>query len=196
MQQTQFINGVLWGELTTSVTIRRRLDRTRRSGVVRGPAAPAQRADRRRPHRSAGLRGQPRSVRHLPGVAARRGRATPRWCSRSPVPTSSPALPTPCCPPPARRTAGSRSPGRAPVRMTRRQPGGATTRSPCPTRSGRGVAGDGVHPAAVQPDQHACPELGHPGDGGRSVLTSSGQVPASSATTGANASTDWAGTVR
>ena len=73
MQQTQFINGELWGELDDRGDHPRRLDRTRGRGLVRGPAARCATADRSAPPRSRpGLRGRRGQLRHLPGAPGRR----------------------------------------------------------------------------------------------------------------------------
>ena len=75
MQQTQFINGQIWGELTTAVTIPG--DSAPRAGAAWFAVRPSlsNGTDQRRRDRPAGLRREEGQLRHLPGAAGRLGRA-------------------------------------------------------------------------------------------------------------------------
>ena len=73
MQQTQFVGGTVWGELTTAVQRRRQLG-TRRRRLVPGEADARQRRDRWCVDRPPGLHRSRWQVRAVPGGAAGRGR--------------------------------------------------------------------------------------------------------------------------
>ena len=73
MQQTQFVGGTVWGELTTAVRPRRQRG-TRRRRLVPGEAVARRGRDRRRVDRPPGLHRLQGPVRALPGGPAGRGR--------------------------------------------------------------------------------------------------------------------------